>query len=199
MKQYTIQTGKQNFKPCEPIWPKHYPSGFRFRAVLDASCWWSKEDWKGDKDRNDWNKLCGMTGAFSRNNRRTAYIAWRPADIENTFLVTAYTNDKKGGFMWGWQGEANRYLNAITVKANEEFTGACTMFKKNGQNYLSYELLRPKYPNHPLVIEHPFDPSWHRFYRQVGTWMGGADNSPGPYGGGAHKKMKLWLDFKWVP
>lgn len=189
MIRYTIKAGKQNFKPREPIFPR-CAKGFEIKALLDESCWWSSEDWQGDRDRQDWNKLAGITSAFSANNKRSAMIAWRPADAPNTFLLTAYTNDKKGGWQHGRTG-----LEAITVHAGETF---------KAEVFINEELLRYEADYRIITARgefwcnHKFDKPLFNFYRRIGTWIGGANNSPGDFGGEASQDMSLELDFIWL-
>lgn len=189
MIRYTIKAGKQNFKPREPIFPR-CAKGFEIKALLDKSCWWSSEDWQGDRDRQDWNKLAGITSAFSANNKRSAMIAWRPADVENTFLLTAYTNDRAGGFEAGMSG-----MSAIAVKAGERFRAQCYIAEELFRHEAEYKIFTT---SGELWCNHRFDAPWLPLYRQVGTWMGGADNSPGPFGGAASKDMSIQIAFSWI-
>lgn len=192
MKEYTIKPGRSNFRPMECILPR-LANGFEFEAMLRPSCWWSPEDWQGDRDRNDWNKLTGMTGAFGRNNARAALIAFRPADRPNTFLLTGYTNDKRTGWTFGNPAGG---IEAIAVEADRLITGSGKLggFAERSP-YVEYRI---QCGQELFITEHPFDPAWHGWYRQTGTSIGGANNSPGPFGGFATQHMSLLLKFKFV-
>lgn len=189
MIKYTIKAGRQNFKPREPLLPR-CANGFSIKAILEPSCWWSKEDWGNDADRNDWNKLAGITSAFSANNKRSAMIAWRPADEEGVFLLTAYTNDKAGGFQAGMSG-----MRAIAVEAGKEFSAHCYIIEELFRHEAQYKIVTDA---GEFWCNHKFDNPWLPVYRRVGTWIGGADNSPGPFGGAASKEMSLKLSFSWT-
>mgnify|MGYP000913140173 CR=1 FL=1 len=74
---YKIEAGKQNFSPKEPVCPQFGVDGFEIAVRFPASAWVGLEEWKGDKDWYDWNKLKGETGYFSPNNKSSVMIAWR--------------------------------------------------------------------------------------------------------------------------
>ena len=183
MTEYTIAPGQSNFRPLENPAPRWNVSGFRVAFRFDASCWWSVEDWEGDKDRDDWNKLKGLTYFFSSNNRCSALIAWRPGKRENVFEVTAYTNDKRGGFTVTGQ--------PVEVYAGELVYADCYISPNRVHYTISYFGVETKY-------EHDFSRPWLKVFREVGTSIGGANNSPGKYGGYATQDMKLWADFEVV-
>lgn len=187
---YHIKQGQKHFRPCAPIWPVAHPGGFRFEAVLHRSLWFSAEEVGGDRDRGDWLKLTGITAAFGRNNYRSALIAYRPADVEGVFAVTAYTNDKHGKWETGAAG-----IEITTVRAGEVFTGSVlfdmSLFTDTVEYYIHTQL-------GTYTAKHDFDTPLHRRYRQVGGAHGGANNSPGPYGGRAVKDGSYELGFEWI-
>ncbi|WP_282780414.1 hypothetical protein [Phaeodactylibacter xiamenensis] len=189
-RRYHIKKGQKYFRPCVPIWPVAHPHGFEFEAVLDESLWFSKEEVGGDRDRGDWLKLTGITAAFGRNNYRSALIAYKPADVENIFQVTAYTNDKNGKWKSGKAG-----IEITTVRAGEEFNGKAFF----GQSFFTDTV---EYYIHTALgtytAKHDFDTPWHRRYRQVGGAHGGKNNSPGPYGSRAVKNGFFELGFAWI-
>lgn len=180
MKTYTIHPGSKNFAPKESFWPFR-ASGFRLACRLEPSCWWSAEDWEGDRDRADWNKLKGITWAFSANNKCSAMTAWRPGKLENVFEITAYTNDRRGG--WTITGDP------VEVYAGEVFYCDVTIF----DDAVRYEV---SYFGNVTEYVHPWHRPWLPYYRETGTWIGGEDNSPGPYGGKATQYMEMEIDFE---
>lgn len=194
LKKYKIKKGKKNFRPLEPWRPHWNVRGFKFEIIFDESCWWDLEkDYQGDKDYFDWHKLCGVTAAFGRNNYRTAYIAFKPAQgQENTMLLTGYTNDKKGDWEYG-----NEAIKAIPVQCGVKAYGDAYFMTHSelGHQMVSYEI-NVQGENEQLICKHDFDFPWHGFFRQTGTSFGGANNSPGPYGDRAIQDMKLYLGFK---
>ena len=182
MTEYTIAPGQSNFRPLENPAPIFMPSGFRVAFKFDPSCWYSLEDWEGDIDWYDINKLKGLTYFFSANNRCSALIGWRPAKAENTFEVMPYTNDRKGRF---------QFSPGILVYAGEMVYAESYI----GPNHVEYRL---KYYGVETSYKHDFNRPWLRVFREVGTSIGGANNSPGKYGGYATQDMKLWADFEVV-
>ncbi len=190
MKQYSIKKGRTAFRPIAPLLPALVYTGFEFTAVLDKSCWFSAEDVGGDKDRADWLKLTGITAAFSLNNRRSALIAFRPTDVPDVFAITAYTNDRKGGRQIGGPG-----FKIATVKAGEQFSGRVRFEQYPFTDAVEYYI---DTPDGTFTATHDFERPWHNLYREITPWWGGANNSPGNYGGAAPKNARLKLQFEWI-
>src|SRR6056297_167372 len=190
MKTYAVNKGKTVFKPRACLLPALVYTGFEFTAVLDKSCWFSAQDVGDDKDRADWLKLTGITAAFSLNNRRSALIAFRPTDVPNVFAVTAYTNDRKGGRQIGGTG-----FKIATVKAGEQFSGRVRFEQYLFTDAVEYYI---DTPGGTFTATHDLQRPWHCLYREISPWWGGADNSPGSYGGAAPKDATLRLNFKWT-
>lgn len=170
--EYTVQPGKQNFRPGESIFPRFAPKGFQVAVVFDSSAWYGPDEWEGDQDWSDWNKLYGLTNYLTPNNRQTAMLAWRPDERSYVIQVTAYTNDKAGGWKTG---------PVELVPVGKLFIGDVTWLSEianyeYGETAVDHKLPRP------------------RVARETGTWIGGANNAPGPYGGRAHKEMKILLE-----
>ena len=176
---YTISPGQSNFRPLENPLPR-FQRGFEIAVRFDESCWWSAEDWEGDQDRQDWNKLKGLAYYFGLNNHRSAMIAWRPSERENTFEVTAYTNNKRGG--WKTTGNPVEVVAGEVFYASGNITGRLVEYSITSYGRTS-------------LYTHPWDKVWLNVYREVGTSIGGANNSPGPYGGEATQDMKMEIDF----
>lgn len=180
--EYTIQPGQSNFRPVENPMPR-WANGFKIEARLDESCWWSEEDWQYDKDRQDWNKLKGLTWYFSSNKRCSAMIVWRPGKLENVFEITAYTNDKRGNFTVTG--------NPVEVYAGENFQASAEF----GRRAIQYNISSF---GRTSIYTHAWRRPWLRIYREVGTYVGGANNSPGQYGGQATQPMKMWAKFSLI-
>lgn len=174
LKEYNVKKGNQNFKPNESLWPVMNPKGFKLDAMIDSSCWYSLEDWNNDRDWFDYNKLKGITNYFTANNHTSALIAWRPHTEPYKFQIAAYTNYPKSGWTIG---------KPVTVAANTIFSCEADLTKK-----------KVTYSIQGQTTEHAFAKRiW--MARRTGTWMGGANNSDGPYGGAASKDMKMWIEF----
>ena len=110
-------------------------------------------------------------------------IAWHPGKLENTCEVTAYTNDKKG--RWRVSGDP------VTVYAGE-------VFYCNGTLYDDAVLYEIEYFGNIREYTHAWKKPWLRLYREVGTSIGGANNSPGRFGGKASQRMKMEVAFEVV-
>ena len=179
MKTYSIKAGQTNFRPFEPIWPIWKPGGFEIAGRFLPGGWCSLEDWDNDKDWYDWQKLGGITNFFSGNATQTAMFAFAFNEAVETYKITPYTNPKRGRWVAG---------QAMIVDANETFALSCT-FNKNTVYYnMTSEGNKSPQQSHELK----------RFWlgRRVGTYAGGANNSPGPFGGKTAKDMSIELEFK---
>lgn len=171
--RYTIAPGQNNFRPLENPLPR-LASGFELAARFAPSCWWPETP-QNRKDREDWNKLKGITYFFGPNDRRSAMIAWRPGKLEGVMDVTAYTNDKRGG--WKTSGLPAK------VYAGQVFTASCNMQGREVHYAIGSF-------GSTLLYTHPWDAPWLNVYREVGTWIGGS--------GAAPQEMSLEVDFKIV-
>lgn len=179
MTTFTIHPGQRNFQPHEFLRPFWKPSGFELAFRFHLGGWCSLDDWEGDKDWYDWQKLAGLTHFLSANNRRTAMYAFRFGEVPETYEVCPYINDKKGGFEWG---------NSIIVEADNPAQGFCD-FKDGYAKFWAYQG-----QDQVLNYRHGFDRP--KLMRRVGTYAGGANNSPGPHGGRALKTMRIDISFK---
>lgn len=167
---YTIAPGQNNFRPLENPLPR-FASGFELVARFDPSCWWPETP-DNRKSREDWNKLKGLTYFFGPNNRRSAMIAWRPGKLEGVIEVTAYTNDKRGG--WKTTG------HPVEVYVDQVFTASCNLKAREAWYYISSY-------GRTTLYTHLWDAPRLKVFREVGTWIGG--------NGAAPKAMRLEIDF----
>ena len=181
MTTYTIKTGKKNFRPYESPLPIFKPKGFRVSGHILPGGWASKEEWQGDRDRDDWQKLKGITHFFSLNDHRSCMIAFNYGDEYETYNLTAYTNDKSYPKGWFASGQ-------IIVESKEHFEFE-NLFGENCMHYSGSS-------ESGLVLDEIHQINTFRLGREVGTSPGGKNNSPGPYGGRAFKDMSMVLDFK---
>jgi len=178
LKDYVVEAGKQNFKPGESILPYFAPKGFEVLAVFDSSAWYGMDEWMNgdevDGDWYDWNKLSGLTNYLTPNNKTTAMFAWRPDSTAYVIQVAAYTNDSRGGFTPG-PVELVPCGNLFVGQVN--WTSSVARYTY-GEQTIDHEIRRP----------------W--IVRHAGTWIGGANNAPGPWGGKVHKEMKLSVEMR---
>lgn len=171
MTQYNILPGQNNFRPLENPKPRFGPKGFELEARFSESCWWPETP-ENREGRQDWNKLKGLTCFFGPNNRRSVLIAWRPGKLKNVMEVTAYTNDRKGG--WKTSG------NPVEVYAGQVFSASCSMDGKIAHYAISSF-------GRTALYTHAWDAPFLKVFREVGTWIGGSGVAP--------QQMSLKVDF----
>jgi len=176
MTTYKVKKDKKNFRPIKAKFfaPLIKPKGFKLTANILPGGWSSKEEWKGDDDRKDWQKLLGVTRYFSWNDVNTAMGAFSFGDEVESYNIAAYTNRKKGD----WTAS-----NSILVESNELFTIDADF----DDDQVFYNLLSEGNKGFETV----HDLKQMRIARIIWPYAGGFDNSPGPYGGRAFKDMSI--------
>lgn len=180
---YTVQPGQTNFKPAEPIWPVFGVHGFKLKAKILPGGWCSREEWDGDGDWSDWWKLAGITYWLSRNNKRSAMIALRFGVEPETWDIAAYTNDKQHAR--GWAASAPLIINSgELLQAECNLIGNCAQYGVIGEQ------------SHSIHVGHGI--KGFSTVRRIGTYAGGNNNSPGPFGGEATKPLSIEIDFQFL-
>lgn len=179
MTTYTINPGQSNFRPLERPWPIFRPTGFEVRFRILPGGWCSLEEWGNDRDWEDWQKIKGITHFLSPNDRRTAMGVFAFGDAPETYKIGAYTNDKKGN---------HQHQRALIIEAEQWCTLQCCFEPRLALFQFSTQEL--KVP----VIKLDFND--FKIGREVGTFAGGSNNAPGPYGGKAIKRMLMEAAFK---
>ena len=194
-KEYNISPGQSNFRPQDPIGLTR-KRNFRFKVAFHHSCYFSLQDYEDDQDWYDVNKLALATLAYTPNNHNAYGLGFMPADEAGKILVTPYTNYPGTDFTTERKesvsvGTAETLMEAIHAGLVVE--GAVKRDRRN----VYYEL---SLNGQALKVDHPFKLKWFMPWiaRRAGTSMGGANNSPGRFGGQAHKDMKLWLGFEYI-
>lgn len=184
MKTYTVKKGQSNFRPYEPIWPIFGARGFEVEFEFVPGGWSSPAEWTVDgvldADRGDYQKLAGLTNFFSGNGSNTAFTGFFPGDEPETWVVGAYVN---------YPGSAFKFDQKNTIVVRSGDTGAIVCAFSGGK--ARYKLIAGS-----TVKETSFDFRKSRIMRQAGTFAGGSNNSPGPYGGVAIKDMAVRIGFK---
>ncbi len=173
MVTYSVHTGQTNFRPLENPLPRFNAKGFELEFLFHKGGWCSREEWGGDQDYYDWQKLKGLTGFFSLNNRNSAMFAFRYGEQEESYQIAPYTN-----FKGRW-----KVSQEIIILAGQPVTVQAVFGKDKVTYYYG-----------PLRVEHDF--KRRLVMREIGTYAGGANNAPGPHGGQAFKDMKIDIDFK---
>lgn len=102
MATYSVKKGTHDFKPNDSILPT-WASAREFLVTLTPSMWWDANDpeWLYGKDIFDHNKLFGLTGYFSANNKNSIMWSFRPWEEINQFEATPYINNRDGSFETG--------------------------------------------------------------------------------------------------
>jgi len=195
--EYNIRAGERNFSPMEPFWPG-LARQFEFWVAFHHSCYYSKEDWTLDYDM-DWhdvNKLAMLTLAYTPNNHLSYGAGFMPGNISREILVTPYTNYPGSNFV-------TRRTDSLPVQTAGSLEEAQAAEKvlygrvTRNSRAVHYTFERGEAR---LETSHPFRTPWYMPWvsRRAGTWMGGKNNAPGPYGGKASQDMKLWLEFNTI-
>ena len=179
MKKYTIQPGQQNFKPLDSFWPRFNVKKFTVLARFAPSCYYSLQDWEGDRDWYDWNKLKGVTDFFSANNSRSCMVAWRPHVSDNHIEISAYVN---------YPGSEIKVQPLGVIECGKIFE--VTVRMRGDESEFSYSDGETE-----TTAFLRYRRAW--VSREVGTWVGGAGNAEGPYGGAATQYMELEAEVKY--
>lgn len=179
--RYTVKPGKKNFRPIENPLPVFGAKGFEVYATFDRGGWCSIEDWNGDLDWYDWQKLKGLTRFFSPNNKQSAMFAFRFDKEPEHYQVAAYTNDEDGRFV------ASNY---VTIEAQHDSIAAKCVFDSEGYAHYTASTQGGEYIN----AKHRLKP--FKLSRRIGTYAGGYDNAPGEFGGRAVKEMSIDITFE---
>lgn len=176
--KYTIKAGQKDWSPMEFPWP-YFPkvgSQWIYDIVFTESCWYN---WLPDMDQHDWNKIGGVTNMFSLNNVDSALIGWRPeAETPGRFELIPYFN----------VGKTVKLGQEIMPVVAEEAVKAYITYM--GNKVFSIQIGFA--PGHSEQLEK----FW--FGRRIGMNMGGANNSPGPYGGVASQDMEMYVTHWYV-
>lgn len=178
MTKYYCRAGRHDFKPNK--WRQFVPMqyrGFEFSFMLDRSCWFA-DDLPG---RYQQNKVCGITGAFSKNNSRAALISWQLTDAQDMFIATGYVNHPDTSFDFRKPG--------VVFSAGQEVWGKCLIRERAPtaaeillnpllQPYEAYYEIQAEGMSVPAMFSLSFSPAWHGFYREAGPWFGGRLAAP---------------------
>lgn len=184
-KTYKIDKGRKNFKPSESFFPfratdKEVSLGLSF----DSSAYFSPVTYyydnnRLDRDYFDWHKGPGVTSfGIKPNNRNAFFLAWRPSPVKAfSWQVCVYVNDNDKGWT------ASPY---VTVNVGEVVEANLML----GKTRIGFHIKDPDEIHIQQLAE------WKRpflqCYRHAGTWIGGANNSEGPFGDEAVQDMVIY-------
>ncbi len=207
---YTIKKGAHNdtrFK-IPSIFTKQFTK--TWTVALSPNCFY---DWREDKDQEDINKLVGVTEFWSKNNVNSVMIGWNPCllpeaeilekyphcrnlsdtPILNTryFNIYYYINDEKGNHTAELSTViADWRLNDIEIRMQRQ--------EQNKGSYLMSIIVCPiQFVPQIEIRSVKWEPNQVYFssikglLREIFIWFGGANNSPGEYGGVAPHDMLI--------
>lgn len=146
------------------------------------------DDGTFDQDWHDWNKLGGLTFNLWFRNKDAALGGWRYNPESEFFEVCAYLNDKRGNYPD--KSKIVRYSAGergkieITRKGREY---VFTFFRYEDKKAPWIPLERQA----TLKVRKNF---WFAYRSEL--WFGGANNSPGPFGGVYHSDVCLDWSLK---
>lgn len=200
MKTYIVKKGKSDFKPIDsslmPIFLnkiKHIKINFK----LDSSCWY---DWGTDADKYDWNKITGVSSYFSRNDKESIMVVWRPSAIPGKFEISIFTN-WLDNYLVGQYWTNPKQGALLTVDAGEEVEVILKLseetIRNENKNVPDWHIVIRRF-NTQETVELQHIKGFHNWGRKTGAFFGGNNNSPGPYGGVAPHSMLLDYSFEIV-
>lgn len=159
-----------------------------FEVEFDKSCWyrWLQDDGKVDKDQFDVNKGGGLTNMLSFNDVDSFMWGWWPdPEIKHKFNVTAYSNIGKDKVEIG---NADGKV-VLPVYASERFW--VTIKPGPGRGWQMKIETKER-----IGMAFHVHRSKFRVMRTLGSWFGGKNNEPGPWGGVAPHDMKMFVSRK---
>lgn len=164
---YRVVAGQHDFTPNDFPAPYFNADTYIASFAFDASCWWGidDEDYTGNRDIYDWNKLGGMTNYFNANSTHSVLLAWRPAAEPDLMEIVAYINPKSGRFVSGPE---------LTWPVGEPLNNARIEWQADSVHF-EYGTVR---------FSHALERPWA--IRKVGPWFGGNQT--------AHRDMELRME-----
>lgn len=161
MKRFSIKPGQHDFSPRDPLaFYTYNNSKLQWQFRFNANCWY---DSLGD-DNADWNKLGGITAAFSPNNVDSLLIGWRPDPQPGYFQVCIYENI----------GRENRpQENRIKVISSNQFFSV-TFLPLNDEFAINWQI--PNFPAEYWTKSNQRKP--FKLWRIIGLWFGGNRTAP---------------------
>ena len=194
--EYNIRKGEKNFTPSEP-WLPGLAKGFEFWVAFHHSCYFSWADREFDGDWKDVMKLRMLTLAYTPNNHLSYGAGFMPANGFGYILTTPYTNYPGTDFQTRREDSVKvKTVGTLPEAQLEAGSMAYGRVTRNSRKvFYHFEC-----GNEELNVSHDFRLKWWQPWisRLTGTWAGGANNSPGRYGGEASQDMKLWLNFNTI-
>lgn len=189
MRKFRIKPGQTDFRPREIPWI--WPAGmcaFQLDFSLLENCLY---DWGSDRDSDDWNKLGGVSFNIRNNKINSIMAAWRPNIDAGEFDITIYRH--VNGKVFKGDGTANETLLSLKPRGHGRLL--IVPFDRGKSCMVSIESVKDGIRPNPISVQFG-----KRFWvaKRLGTWFGGANNSPGEFGGVASQYMELWTGFKLI-
>lgn len=162
-------------------------SKLEYSVVFDES---SEYDWQGDLDQLDWNKGGGITFDWKRNDRDNIMWAWRYNADSSRYEFTVYVDWKyqnRTGF-----GNTKSKVDDVLMVANSGDIVDIDFIRQSGKKwYVTFKNMTQELETSG-VVEVRVNPRWSR---RIGPWFGGANNSPGRFGGVASQDMIMGIYY----
>lgn len=172
MQTVIVQKGKNNFRPEDSGLPFCVRPVERLSIVyrFHPSCLY---DIRPDRDWKDWNKLAGLSFHAFPKNKDNLIIAWRSRP-ERQQIELAFFANKDGDFT---VGEGRLFVDPLR-------TGQAVINRQSGRDWtiMIGEEIAESYRTRK---------EFKGYGSRITPWFGGANNSPGPYGGAAPQEMSL--------
>jgi hypothetical protein len=86
--RYTAKKNRHNFRPFMPLPPKRGVEGFLVEFIFGETAWYDAKALGIDQ----WNKLLGITQAFTPNNWNACMAAFMPTPEPGLMAVAGYVN-----------------------------------------------------------------------------------------------------------
>jgi hypothetical protein len=174
MKRFTIKAGQHDFSPRDPLaFYTYNKSRLSWLINFNADCWYDSLG----ADNADWNKLGGITSAWSPNDQDSLLIGWRPDPQPGYFQVCIYENI----------GRENRpqETRIKVVPSNQFFSVMFMPF----QDEFAITWKMPDDPGEYWTKSNPRKS--FKLWRIIGAWFGGNRTAP--------KAMTIDIEFNREP
>lgn len=150
-------------------------------------------DYKDDADEYDWHKGGGFALDWIRNDEDSLMWAWSSRFSSNTILLTGYMNRDGGRETGDSQPMQARQFERVYIRLRRDGKGS-----RRWNVYMRNLATGDEYTENFKTAKNGF---WFfgRWSRRIpAPYHGGADNSPGPFGGVAPQDMDiaLWYNSK---
>lgn len=182
MKKYTTKKGHHDW------WPFEFPRMWFVKKkritltfTFDVDCIY---DWNGDQDQLDWNKIGGVSFNLFSNTKNSIIGGWRSNPITRKIELTIYRHVAGNILKGNDDGEVMMTVDPFDVIE-------LTIWPQLNGRFFCAQL---QHDDQVIMIPVEY-PEVKKIGRRIGMWFGGANNSPGEFGGVSSKSMTAWIKF----